>query len=104
MMKLSFRNLLYAAGMTVVLCGCGNKPVQAVEEVSPETARAAETGARHGKRAAELPPESYEREEALLDIKARESHLRAAGLNSAADAYIKAAREAYQSTEVSENE
>lgn len=96
-MNTLYRIILGTGLAVMVLTGCTDKKASATEETSAESSRAAEVGARHGKQAAEFPPYSYERDEALLDIKARESHLRAAGVNSAADAYINAAREAYES-------
>lgn len=78
--------LIVFALMSIVSCsrtadGCSNADIEA--------ARAA--GIRDARKALAADSASFERDGAVLDIRARETRLREAGFNIAADAYTTAA-------------
>ncbi|MCH5220844.1 MAG: hypothetical protein J1F05_00725 [Muribaculaceae bacterium] len=58
-----------------------------------EMAAAAESGKTAGEKVLETAPGSMQREEAIFEIRARETEIRAAGFPTAADAFAAAAEE-----------
>lgn len=72
------------------------------DSTSEEIAAAEAAGTEAGHAVASTPPNSMERERAVLEIRARESQLRNAGFPSAANSYAGAAEKAMKDAGVLE--
>ena len=82
--------VIISVSATLKYCSGDSSPVIESGLTVPQ---AAQSGQRDAAKAESTAPGSMERQQVLLEIKTRESALRAKGYNRAADDYIKAAND-----------